>query len=50
MERFEVRPVQMFDVVDTSRQEGDQIVLNTRDKDEADRVCEEHNAHYADGE
>lgn len=45
--RFEVRPVEMYDVIDLERPEDDQIMLNTRDRDEAERVAAEHEEHFA---
>lgn len=47
MDRFRVEKVEMFDVVDT---QSNEIVLNTRDEDEAGRVADSHNEHYKEDE
>ena len=59
MPRFEVRERTTFDVVDTAQKEVDPlakfyedgvIVLNTGDREEAERVAKEHEDHFNDND
>lgn len=52
--RFQIVPVQHFDVIDTSfpeaERDGSEIKLNTRDKAQAEALADELEEHFAPDE